>query len=242
MNKLAVGILCFALGGATGFFIAKKLLEKKYIDIANEEIESVKESFRNEDQPEEEETVQDRIVKNPSSPLVRSSLYGTQTNEYNNIKNKYNLNKKLVFEEDVDITEEDEDDRIKDAAGMTEEEEMDLTEVNRTEPYVINSREFYEEFDHHDKLSLTYYIIDDVLCDDGEDIVDDIEKTVSQRALNLLSTSQGTIWVRNEPLGIDYEITGINRSYAEDVHGIIAEETPREKYVRTAKRKENDDE
>lgn len=46
MNKGAIGFACFIFGSALGALVSWKVLEKKYADIAQEEIDSVKAAFR----------------------------------------------------------------------------------------------------------------------------------------------------------------------------------------------------
>jgi hypothetical protein len=144
--------------------------------------------------------------------------------------NQYHKAIKYV-EEDSDNDEEAENTV---SAGST----MDISRIDRTMPYVINDVEFSEEFDHHDKVSLYYYSVDDILCDENEEIFENAERFIGEEALSLLGDG-AIIWVRNEPLTIDYEILTINKSYAEAVHGIEIGDnlTPRERYTRN-KRKE----
>ena len=49
MNKYVVNIICFAAGAGVGFLVAKKVLENHYAEIAQEEIDSVKETFANKE-------------------------------------------------------------------------------------------------------------------------------------------------------------------------------------------------
>jgi len=246
-------VAIFAMGAATGFIVAKKVYEKYYADIAQEEIDSVKEAFERQDarlrelynkenvitdEEYSEKNEEEKIERTNRNALTRSSLDG---NPYEQAKRNYNL--AGVKYEETDVDEEEEEQPVTDAAGKTEEE-MDLTQVDRTLPYIIDDQEFTNEFDHHDKISLYYYREDDVLCDEHEEVINDIEETVGYDALALLDM-QTTVWVRNEPLCIDYEIISINKSYAELVHGIGLEPnlSPREAYLRKQKkRREQGDE
>lgn len=47
MSKIAIGISSFILGGALGAFIASKVLKSKYERMAKEEIEEIREFYRN---------------------------------------------------------------------------------------------------------------------------------------------------------------------------------------------------
>lgn len=241
-NKtIMVNVVSFILGGGVGFLVGKKLYEGYYANIAQEEIDSVKDTFtksnpikvrkkNDEGEEKEEKAVKERDHNNP---LARSSL---DANPYEQAKRNYNLVKPPEDAPDEDEEDEGEYETVTDDAGKTEEE-MNLTEVDRTEPYIINDREFSEEFDHHDKISLYYYRIDDVLSDEDEETIEDIEEQIGYHALSQLVERPTTVWVRNEPLCIDYEIMSINKSYAETVHGIGLEPnlSPRERYLKQQK-------
>lgn len=248
-------VAIFALGVGSGFLIGKKVYETYYAQLAQEEIDSVKEVYQNRIRslmkgvPEEALRPSERYVKqqneecsasvqertNNNGSLVRSSL---DSNINEQAKKNYNLVSMKKDEED----DEEIDEPVTDAAEKTEEE-MDLTQVDRTMPYIIDDQEFTNEFDHHDKIFLYYYRGDDVLCDEHEEVINDIEETVGYDALAALDM-QTTVWVRNEPLCIDYEIISINKSYAEAVHGVVLEQnlSPRERYNRQQKRRENREE
>jgi len=268
MNKnVFVYPVVFLLGTAVGFLVTKKVLEEKYAKLAEEEISSVKERFyanrvylkKEEFVPQDSNSSKTEVqqepsgrVTNPASVMARSSI----ENPYEQAKKNYNLIKPAVPEvepagdpeEDDEDCDEDDDSEIRDAAGMTEQDTLDLTKVDRTQPYVIDDTEFSDEFPHHDKISLYYYRADDVLCEESnEDPIDDIESTVGYDALNKLDM-QTTVWVRNEPLGIDYEIIALRGSYAETVHGLRNQRvmTPRERYnhiqeIKQKKRENNEE-
>jgi len=269
-------VLClasFLVGAGAGFLITQKLIEKKYAQLAEDEISSVKEAFERRrtmiTNANPKMTVVDELVsnakkdlgiKNPSATLTRSSLdndpYEMAKRDYYKISAQ--KKEKIVEPEtapDTDIGEEDDpedndfpdedDEDMLDAAGMTEQDMVDMTRVDRTQPYVISDQQYSEEFSHHDKVSLYYYRVDDVLCEENEEMVDDIESVIGYDALKILDM-QTTVWVRNEPLAIDYEVIALNSSFAETVHGLHIKEqhamTPRERYIEKQKRREQDGE
>ncbi len=274
MKRIILGLVIFTAGGAAGFLIAKKVLEKKYAQLAQEEIDSVKEVLGRNAAERLAKKVEDAeaVRTNPDGVLDRRM--GNAPTQYNNAKIAYNEMAKenvlrrwdsdaglarVVEEEDIEEDDEsdsdDEDDTgnagLTDAAGMYEGDYIDTTTirdlsgVDRARPYLISDIEYNEEFDHHDKISLYYYTEDDVLCDENEEVVDDIDDTVGWEVFNVLET-QTSAWVRNEPAGIDYEICSVRTSYASFVHGIQLDDdeamSPREKYYKKQKRREDDDE
>jgi hypothetical protein len=211
-KSVLMSIVIFACGVAAGFFAGKKYYEEYYADLAQEEIDSVKETFsrrgelvliKNDNGISEDDY--DESFRTAPNPLSRSSLDG---NPYEQAKRNYTLIGKNPETGEENIT-----------IPMPNE-----IMVDRTKPYVIDAHEFSEEFDQHDKVSLYYYREDDVLSAENEELVDNIEETVGYDALAILD-NQTTVWVRNEPLCIDYEIIAINKSFGETVHGITRKKT-----------------
>jgi hypothetical protein len=248
MNGSVIGkIVIFAVGAGIGFFVSKKIYEEYYASIAQEEIDSVKQAFENykeikpdksngmNDEEYEKDNKKVRGTPGTNSGLVRSSLDGNKNEQ---AKRNYNLVRAKLDSNNANDNEVELDEPVTDAAGKTEDE-MKQPSVDRTRPYIIDDREFEEEFDHHDKVSLYYYRVDDVLCDESEEVFEDLEENVGLDAIAALDM-QTTVWVRNEPLCIDYEIVSINGSYAETVQGIGIQTplSPREEYERKQKRRE----
>lgn len=250
MKKLII-VGTFIAGAVAGFFAGWKTMERKYAEMADQEIQDVKDAYgRRLDHIEDEHQAElDRLrgpgenelnesleragevarnvrnleaFRNAPNPLSRSSL---DNNPYEQAKTNYSLAGRQAASidhddnrSDNDPSEDDEKDEGSqtDAAGRTE---RDLTSIDRTEPYVITSDEFLHEFDHHEKESLYYYTVDDVLTDDQLEPVKNQLNVVGQDAINRLSVEQN-VWVRNEPLTTDYEIIRVTKSFKESVLGI----------------------
>jgi len=90
-------------------------------------------------------------------------------------------------------------------------------------PYPIRSDEFLDNDSGHDQKSLTYYLADNVLADENDEIIEDVDFHVGEANLNRfgeLSGEDNLIYVRNERTLVEYEIARHEGSYAEVVHGI----------------------
>ena len=217
-------------GSFVGYFVGCQTTKDFYEQLAEEEIESVKKSFEKyremikEEKPhtnkddakmEVDGTPKTKYVVTNNNPLVRSSL---ERNPVERAKRAYHLgatrNKENIPLDDENVETEDEE-------NLTEEDdELAVTgeEVVTTYPstnrvYCISGDEYENDCPDYDKLSLYYYVVDDVLCDDKEEIIDDIEDYICYDALDMLSM-QTTVWVRNEKLRTDFEVISVNKSYA----------------------------
>jgi len=229
MKSVITKIAIFAIGVGVGVLAVKKY----YKDLAEDEIESVKEHYgknkrfepkdstacaESKKMKEDPDTIDRKKKRNVTNPLTRSSA---DENDYKKAKKNYNSM----------------------SLHPVDEEEMNPPNTDKTQPYLIDSEEFADTFDNHEKVCLYYYRIDDVLTEENEEVLMDRENVVGFEAIKELDI-EPTVWVRNERLDIDYEIMALNKSYQETVHGIDMEDnlSPRERYMKKGKGKENLDE
>lgn len=98
---------------------------------------------------------------------------------------------------------------------------------NPDRPYVIKAEEWYHNETDYDQITLTYWADDDVLADDAKRMVVDVDSVVGATNLHrfgFLSDNADIVYVRNDRLGADYEITKDERNYSEVVHGVDPDE------------------
>ena len=85
-------------------------------------------------------------------------------------------------------------------------------------PYPINFEDFNGN-ESYEKACLTYYEPDDQLVDEDEELIPDIETYVCLDFARYFddpdSDDPNTIYIRNEKLRMDFEITRMHVSYAE---------------------------
>ena len=190
MNK-TINFMTFVLGVAVGSVVTWRYVEKKYEQIAQDEIDSVKEVFsKRETEFTEDTEVQikaDNAKKKPSVIEYAAWLRKQGYTNYSDVEPE--TNKEEVNEESMDI---------------------DI-------PYVIPPEEF-GEFDNYEKIGLTYYA-DQVLTDDDDKLVEDIEDTVGFDSLNHFGEYEDdSVFVRNDRLKCDYEILLDQRKYSDVIN------------------------
>lgn len=90
------------------------------------------------------------------------------------------------------------------------------------EPYIITEAEFSMDMPEYSKISLTYYAGDDVVCDEQERVVEDVESTIASRNLSTFPADTMTVYIRNNRIKADFEVTLDNAKYSEAVMGLEA--------------------
>lgn len=191
MSNTLSKIVIFAAGAAIGSAVTWHLLKTKYEQLAQEEIDSVLETFSNREEPVEKESADDeeepriKPVAPNEKPDIREYAAMLQRSGY------VNYSDGPVFEE------------------------MEVDDV--VEPYVISPDEF-GEIEGYEGISLTYYA-DGYLTDDMDELVEDVEGTVGYKSLDHIGDYEDdAVHVRNDRLKADYEILFDMRKFA-DIRG-----------------------
>lgn len=194
MNK-AMGFVTFVLGAAVGSAATWYLVKKKYEQLAQEEIDSVKEQFtykkNSEDTSTSEKDLNDiqetakRATEKPSIADYTKELSKTGYTNYATIS-------------DAD----DEDDSIEARANK--------------KPYLVSPEEFGErEEDGYHVISWTYYA-DHILADENDELVEDIEGSIGFESLNHFGDYEDdALFVRNDRLKADFEVLISAKTYEE---------------------------
>lgn len=202
-------VFIFLAGAAVGSVITWKVVEKRYRDLADEEIESVKETFRNRlvnDTEEEKETI---IKKEENSEVVKNRERIEEIIKNNNY---------LVG---VDAAEEDtESQQVEEIVEVSDENEEDYTVPvdvgeDSSVPYVISEEE-YGEYGNEEK-TLIYYS-DYILADEEDDVITDPESVIGNALKEFdkpTTVPIERVYVRDEANEIDYIILRSEKSYSE---------------------------
>lgn len=188
MHNKILFVTAFIIGAGVGSAVTWKLIKDKYEQLAQEEIDSVKEVFSRRESDAAGKTVAQNLteeLKNSTKekPDIKEYAAELRKNGYTNYS-------------DIQPTDK-------------EEEEM-----STDKPYVIMPEAFmeYEEYDH---ISLTYYA-DNVLTDENDEIIEDVEETVGEESLSHFGEYEDdSVYVRNDARKCDYEILLDQRNYSD---------------------------
>ena len=179
-------LLCFVAGAAIGSVVTWKLIEKKYKDLADEEIESVVETFKNKNinnvTDVNNDISDDNIIKSDSVTDVDDDIEKTEVEEYNEIIDNENYS----------------------------DEKSELT----TPIFIIDENEF-GVMDGYDTKTWTCWA-DNVVTDEYEMEVANPSKYIGDAACDLARSDEtGVCFVRNIDEKCDYEVMTSEKNYNE---------------------------
>lgn len=241
MNKTMIAVIAFVMGGGAGFLVATKRLEEKYARYAEDEIESVRRAF--DDMTEKEKSDED-ISEESEQDLYASQIdhlgyaaVNSTTDAINRAKKNYNIISPSKNNNLGEFVEDDYD------------EVNPVPLKSERAPYVIQETDFSEDYLNFDKISLTYYIGDDCLVDEDDDVIADPNQMVGNDNLSLENATDehpNTVFVRNERMMADFEISmepgkfSIEVLSVENYEGMSPREQ-QEKRMRDKRRSEEND-
>ena len=186
----------FLAGATVGAAAAWVCLKKRYEQIAQEEIDSVKAVYSVKKEPTAHDIDNDEIQEENQYKADIAKLKPDLV--------KYAA--KLQEEGYVNYSEHSK-------KNIEEIKEESMT----GEPYVISPDEF-GTFSDYTTISLVYYDGDEVLADEEDEIVEDLTDTVGEDfAEHFGEYEDDSVFIRNERLRCDYEILRDNRSYSDVV-------------------------
>lgn len=186
-------VIMFALGAATGSLITWKLVEKKYKDLADEEIASVVERFKNREKEEMEQHTE----------IVREFLEDefVPEDQNGNEELQEEVEKLGYFYSDEGVTLD------KYTVKVDNGEEF-------VAPYIISPQE-YGEKDDWDIKSWEYYS-DGVLVDETGEIVGNPGDIIGNALEHFGDYDDDSVYVRNENIECDYEILKLEKNFDVD--------------------------
>lgn len=208
MNSTLKGVLIFVLGAAAGSLATWKLIEKKYKDIAQEEIDSVKDTFSKMKKNE----YPDKLEDYPDFEEFDDSDDSDDVEEEPKPEQKIDRNNKPDIVEYAKILSETGYTNYAERQDKKEKKGVEPVEDER--PYVISPDEFGEK-DGYENVTLTYYA-DGVLTDYFDNVISNIDEVVGLDSLDHFGEYEDdAVFVRNEKMETDYEILRDLRDFNE---------------------------
>lgn len=197
-NQLKILVISLA-SAAGGFYIGYNLGKKKYQEIADIEVASVKKEL--EKRYSEKKTISNEVnesvkdnkpLDNERPPSIKKEL-----GEYRDYSGRYSSGEQT--ERIVGVP--------KPIEKIVSKEDME-----NQGPYLISESEFAESFNETKTL---YYFRDKVIADsDYNEILDVDDRIGEENLMHLGVLDRNYIYVRNDELSIDYEVLVDERYFA----------------------------
>ena len=215
MNKTLCNVLLVTVGAAIGSLVTWKAVKTKYEQIAQEEIDSVKDEYKRAMDLQRKEV---ELYRNKQTAIQNESEESSEELDDEHYPDDDERDSTASEKEQIEYykltsryrkTEEFDDDKTNKEG---DEEEEDLVQyVNG--PYVISPEEFGDESSF--STQPLDYFADGVLAD-GWGIELDLDETIGEDAIDHFGDYvDDIVYVRNERTEIDYEVTRDPRTYTE---------------------------
>ena len=181
-------LFIFSLGAAAGALVAWKIVKTKYEQIAQEEIDSVREMYKSKLHEEEESDQQEEQLT-----ITTQSDFSKMPD----VKDYLKVLQESQYTENIDYQK-------------VEEAQMSMR------PYVISPEDFGEH-DDYETVSLTYYA-DGTLTDSTDEPIEDVDDLIGEDSLHHFGEYEDdSVFVRNDRMRTDYEILLDTRNYSDVV-------------------------
>ena len=206
MNKSIFGVIGFVLGAAAGSLVTWKLIEKKYMDMADDEIRSVKEMYRSK-------IVNSEVLDEKNDDMFITRETPELTDEGKKLVEKLN-ELTTSYASDDDKPDYTAYSQAKEKRNVFDDAMPTEPEVKHDEPYIIDPTEF-GEFSEYEQRELTYYK-DGVICENDTDMIDpyDILGDIDV-ADHFGEYENDRVFVRDDRRQVDYEILRDERTFME---------------------------
>lgn len=221
-NELKV-FLAFGVGSVLGAVVTHRLAKKKFEAELEKEIQDVKDNYRIL-RKEDYETPTDFVQKNRPD-LIEDEILRSM--EVNTIIEHAKLNEEMQDEVEQYQTgsifnrfeHKDPEDKhlLPEDANETLFENLKATRTEDT-PYLVSVDEYHDEYNHWQKMSVTYFAGDNIIAYEDDTIMMDPDETIGTINLSrfgVMSQDPGIVYVRNHRLNIDYEIVLDDGKYSD---------------------------
>lgn len=211
----AVSVVSMAAGAASGFFVAKHILEERYVKVAEQEIEDAKLYYS-------------RLHK--KGDFSDPTALAERADELSDRIASETISKVLKYVPDVEndvtyVVEEDQidletDEMIADSEIVREIE----VAVAHGHPYLISKEEYMANDTNYAQSTITYFEEDDVLVDENDVVIeysDDVVGIHTTSRFGVMSGDNNIVYVRSDRKEIEFEIVRNKGNYARDVLGFV---------------------
>lgn len=243
---IVASVLSAAGGGATGYILASKRLEAKYAELSEREIREAKVYYdqkykegeysdpaalaeKYEDEEEEEDDEPETLTQ---VEMIKEASDILENQQYTS----YDRPEKQKVEEVVEVQQsikrnifETEQATIQDITDRDFDEAEELEKKNAGRPYIITQESFFENDSDYSQTTLTWFEEDQVLVDENDQAIREVDRVIGLENLRWgcgTRNEKNVVYISNDKLRAEYEVTRSFGSYTEEVLGFFQ---PRER-------------
>jgi hypothetical protein len=204
------------VGGITGYFVAENRLRTKYNQIADDEIEHMKDFYREKEMELLDE--QKKIANQPKPDLDKVRVISEREGY---LPPKEGLTE--VEPEEGEEEETEDENAFVDLPGWNYDQQL----AGRTadKPFIMHLEEYQQSECSH-QVTITYFEGDDVLIDESDEVISKKDEVVGMENLAKFGFGSGdrnVVYVRNPKLDIEYEILRHQGHYSKEILGLEEE-------------------
>lgn len=241
-----VGAAGLVAGGVGGYFIAKKRLSSFYEERITREIAEAKEFYAGlnkvnvDGEPLSPQEILEQRHGSEAATMALREYQGRQavesvlTDDEQDEVQIRKIEKARITETSL-VTEVDPEHGVhpvelvekSETVNVFTDPHFDLDEEmkHRTpaKPYIITHDEFFTNEPEHENVSLTYYELDDTLTNERDEPIREVDEMIGDDHLVRFghgSRDRNVVYIRNERLGTDFEVSKSTGSYLEEVLGM----------------------
>jgi hypothetical protein len=215
---IGVGV---AAGFAAGYYIAEHRLKTKYSKLANDEISKIREHYYKKTVAAQPKPPVDQVVVERTE-----RAFTEKEQEAIDEANRLYPSDEEAVEETVEVEETS---QVTNVFKQTEPDDewdyaVEVKMRKKDTPYIIHVDEYSQNEPGHDQVSYTYYEVDDVLANSRNLTIDDMDETIGLGNLGKWGHGSGNVdivYIRNEEMGIDFEIVRDRGSFEDTIQGTI---------------------
>jgi hypothetical protein len=225
------GVTGAVFGGIVTYVTVNKALRKRYEDWANSEIDSVKARYALMHKDTEQLDIL-AMAENPSPEIQAAVAKGLEIMQQMGYSEAQPVEKPKHKEEEADdrfpgtVSLFDQGYSADDVPESDEPDDEDIHpsyKVIEGEPFLITETDFFENGPGYELDTLTYYAVDESLCDENNALIPRVDETVGERHLHMFQEGNGaktSLYIQNDDQQTLYEVILDNRSYAAVVLGM----------------------
>lgn len=230
---IAASVASAGAGAGVTYLVLNKKLETKYAELSEREIKEAKEYYS-------------KVYKSKSLDELSEMASAIPDEELEERKRLEKIHeqfvegtREVIREEEYISTDGEAEEDIADTTLLEDGNEFDyeaeVAKRTKDAPYVITEDEFYNCEEGYTQDHLTYFEADDVLVDKTDQPVDDVEGIVGDDNLARFgdgSRDKNVVYIRNDRLELDMEVSRSTGSYTEEVLGFIQHSDYRPKVMK----------